>query len=121
MKNKVIYWHLLGWLVYAGYEFLGVFVNSKTLTRIGIWLTISLLLIRVVEFYVCYLVVYPRFLRSGRAGQLAGALTGVVALYIGSRALIEEVIYLPCWDFITTATARVWATTSSTTPTSPAR
>ncbi len=93
MTKTTFRWHLLGWLVYAGYETLGVFVNSKALTSIGLWLTLSLLIIRVVEFYVCYLVVYPRLLRSGHAVRLAAALAGVVALYIGSRALIEEVLY----------------------------
>jgi hypothetical protein len=86
-------WHILGWLLYAGYEFLGVFLHHRAGLRIGLWLTASVLLIRLVEFYLCYLVVYPRFLRSGQALQLAAALLGVLALYIGTRALIEEVIY----------------------------
>ncbi len=93
LAKSTLRWHVLGWLLYGGYEFLGVFVNAKALTRISIWLTISLLLIRMVEFYLCYLMVYPRFFRSGRALQLTVALLGVVACYIGSRALIEEVLY----------------------------
>ncbi|MCI1189037.1 histidine kinase [Hymenobacter sp. DH14] len=93
MKNKVIRWHILGWLLYSSYELLGVFLHNRAHLRIALWLTASILFIRFIEFYLCYLVVYPRLLRSGRGPQLVGALAGVVALYIGARALIEEVIY----------------------------
>jgi len=93
LTKSALRWHVLGWLLYGGYEFLGVFLHHKAGLRIGIALTASVLVIRFVEFYLCYLVVYPRLLRPGRAPQLAGALLGVLALYIGARALIEEVIY----------------------------
>ncbi|OUJ71135.1 sensor histidine kinase [Hymenobacter crusticola] len=93
MKNKLVYWHILGWLLYSGYEFLGVFLHNRARLRIALWLTASILFIRFMEFYLCYLVVYPRLLRSGRGPQLVAALAGVLALYIGLRALIEETIY----------------------------
>ena len=93
MKIKFVYWHILGWLAYSGYEVVGVFLHSRPTTRIALWLTFSILFIRLVEFYLCYVVVYPRLLRSGRGPELMGALAGVLAFYIGLRALIEEVIY----------------------------
>ena len=93
LTKSALRWHVLGWLLYGGYEFLGVFLHHQAGLRIGLWLTVSVLFIRFVEFYLCYLVVYPRLLRSGRAPQLAAALLVVLALYIGARALIEEVIY----------------------------
>ena len=94
MNKYSIRWHLLGWLAYAGYETAGKFVeHSTTPLRIKLWLAVSFVLIRLVEFYVCYLLVYPRFLRAGRTGALAAALGGVVVLYMGLRAFIEEVIY----------------------------
>jgi two-component system LytT family sensor kinase len=92
MKNKLVYWHLVGWLLYGGYQFLGVLLHSTHL-RTSLWLTTSILIIRIIEFYLCYLVVYPRLLRSGRALQLVAALMGVLTLYICLRALIEEVIF----------------------------
>ena len=92
LTKSALRWHILGWLLYSGYEFLGVALHSKHL-RISLWLTASILFIRFIEFYLCYLVVYPRLLRSGRGPQLVGALAGVVALYIGLRALIEEAIF----------------------------
>ncbi|WP_022825483.1 sensor histidine kinase [Hymenobacter norwichensis] len=91
--KPTLHWHVLGWLLYSGYQIWGVFLHPQASLRIGLWLTCSMLLIRFVEFYLCYLVVYPRLLRSGRALQLIAALLGVIASYIGLRALIEEVIY----------------------------
>ncbi|MFC6224140.1 sensor histidine kinase [Hymenobacter artigasi] len=93
LTKSALRWHVLGWLLYGGYEFLGVFMHHQAGLRIGLWLTASVLFIRFAEFYLCYLVVYPRLLRSGRAPQLVATLLGVLALYIGARALIEEVIY----------------------------
>ncbi|MBG8554882.1 sensor histidine kinase [Hymenobacter guriensis] len=93
MKDKFIYWHILGWLAYAGYELLGVFVQQKSWSHISLILMLSFLLFRLIEFYLCYLVVYPRLLRPGRTGLLATALAGVVALFIGMRYGVEEVLF----------------------------
>ncbi|MGY3088877.1 two-component system LytT family sensor kinase [Hymenobacter sp. UYAg731] len=93
LTKSALRWHVLGWLLYGSYEFLGVFLHPGGHLRISLWLMASILFIRFIEFYLCYLVVYPRLLRSGRGPQLVAALLGVLALYIGARALIEEVIY----------------------------
>ena len=93
LTKSALRWHLLGWLLYSGYQFLGVLLHGQAHLRIGLWLTASMLFIRMVEFYLCYLVVYPRLLRAGHAGRLIVALVGVSALYIGMRALIEELIF----------------------------
>ena len=93
LTKSALRWHVLGWLLYGGYEFLGVLLHQKKHLDMVLWVTFSGLLIGIAEFYLCYLVVYPRLLRSGCAPQLAAALLGVLALYIGARALIEEVIY----------------------------
>jgi two-component system LytT family sensor kinase len=87
-------WHLLGWLAYAGYEVVGKFLEHSTPPlRMRLWLGASLLLVQMVGFYWCYLLVYPRFLRAGRTAALAAALGGVIALFTGVRAFIDEVIY----------------------------
>ena len=92
LTKSTLRWHLLGWLLYGGYQFLDVFLHSKHL-RISLWLTGSFVLIRMVEFYLCYLVVYPRFLRAGQTGPLLAALSGVMAMFIASRFLLEEVLF----------------------------
>lgn len=86
-------WHLLGWLLYGSYEFIGVFLHYRAHLYKSLLLTLSLLLVGIAEFYFCYLVVYPRLLRAGRGLRLAAALVGVLAGFIGARALIEEVLY----------------------------
>ena len=85
--------HLLCWLAFASYELLGVFVDGGAPLRIALWMILSTLARAMFEFYLCYLVVFPRLLRPGRAPALVGALLGVMALYIGLRYGIEEVLY----------------------------
>lgn len=94
MKIYSIRWHILGCLAYASYEVVSSFLKHSTAPlRLQLWLTASFLLLRLVTFYLCYLVVFPRFLRAGRRGALAAALVGVVAVFIAMRAIIEEVLY----------------------------
>lgn len=94
MNKQINRWYVLGWLAYASYEFTGIVVHrSHVSLDKRLWLTASVLLIRFIEFSLCYYVVYPRLLRPGSTGALAAALAGVVALYIGLRAVVEEVFY----------------------------
>lgn len=94
MNKYSIRWHLLGWLAYAGYEVSGKFLEHSTIPlRIKLWLAVSFILIRLVEFYVCYLLVYPRFLRAGSTGALAAALGGGSALH--GAACLYRGSYLP--------------------------
>lgn len=93
LPKSTLRWHPLGWLLYSGYEFLDVFLHRRAGLRPDIWLVGSFLLVMLVAFYLCYLVVYPRFLRAGRTGALVAALGGVVALFAGMRYLIEEIIF----------------------------
>ena len=94
MKKHALIWHLAGWLAYAGYEVAGCFVEpGQVPLNVAVPLTLSTVLLRVVEFYLCYLLIFPRLLRPDRAGALVGALLGAVALYIGLRYGIEEVLF----------------------------
>ncbi|WP_019947428.1 sensor histidine kinase [Hymenobacter aerophilus] len=89
----IFFWHLLGWFFYGGYNLLGLFIGRNSPTPQALWFNGSMLLIRILEFYLCYLVIYPRLLRPGRGWSLVGAVLGVVALFIGLRAFIEEVLF----------------------------
>ncbi|MFD2784873.1 sensor histidine kinase [Hymenobacter rubripertinctus] len=104
-----VYWHLLGWFFYGGYNLLGLVIGRNSPTSKAVWFNGSMLFIRILEFYLCYRVVYPRLLRPGRGWSLAGALLGVVALFIGLRALIEEVIFPAVLGFRNyTPDTKVW-------------
>ncbi|MBD2769152.1 histidine kinase [Hymenobacter sp. BT664] len=93
MIKKTRHLHVLGWLVYASYQLLGVFLQRKPPLRVFLWLSLSFLVVQFIEFYLCYLVVYPRFLRTGRPLKLVAALAGIVALFIGLRYRLEQVLY----------------------------
>ena len=94
MKKNTLLWHLAGWLAYAGYEVAGCFVEpGRVPLGMAVTLTLSTVGLRLVEFYLCYLLIFPRLLRPGRAVALVAALLGAVALYIGLRFGIEEVLF----------------------------
>ena len=93
LTKSTLRWHVSAWLLYSGYEFLDVFLHHRTGLRIGLWLIASFLVVILVAFYLCYLVVYPRFLQAGRTGALVAALGGVVVLFAGMRYLIEEILF----------------------------
>ncbi|WP_052732600.1 sensor histidine kinase [Hymenobacter terrenus] len=93
MTKNTRHLHLLGWLAYASYELLGHFVQQKLPLRVHLWLSLSFLVVQATEFYLCYLVVFPRFLRTSQPLKLVAALAGVMALFIGLRYSLEEVLY----------------------------
>ena len=94
MKKTTFLWHLAGWLAYAGYEVAGCFVEpGRVPLAVGIPLTLNTVGLRLVEFYLCHLLIFPHLLRPGRAVALVAALLGAGALYIGLRFGIEEVLF----------------------------
>lgn len=95
--QKIFRWHVLAWLAFAIYSLLGgVFEGHPrqglALTK-WLWLMSSFLTARIIVFYFCYLVVYPRLLRVGRLPHLLLGLGVAALLFAGVRAGIEEVIY----------------------------
>lgn len=86
--------HLLGWLAYGTYVWVGAYLDQwhPLSWQMG-WLLLSMLVMRGLEFYGCYRLVFPRLLRPGRIPALVAALLGVIGLYIGVRYGIEEVLY----------------------------
>ncbi|GAB3825725.1 sensor histidine kinase [Hymenobacter jeollabukensis] len=96
--KSALRWHVLLWLAYVGYVLLGDWLlfepkpGGSTLTT-KLWLQASFLTARMVAFYCCYLLVYPRWLHPGRLPRLALGLLGAVLLFAGTRALLEEALY----------------------------
>ena len=58
-----------------------------------------MMLLYMVEFYLCYLVVFPRLLRPGHYPALMTALLGVACLFIGLRYGIEEALFRAVFGF----------------------
>lgn len=93
MENvkKTIAIHVLCWLLLLSYFYLGQLLeNGSRLSYFGY----SMSFVQIVEFYLCYLWVYPRFMRKGKLPQLAGGILVTMAAFIALRYLIEEVLYL---------------------------
>lgn len=84
-------WHVLAWLAVAGYLLLGDYLFGQASYR-GLWFRSSFLLASISEFYACYLLLYPRLLRSGNLRWLALGLLGVVLLFTGVRYGLDEVL-----------------------------
>lgn len=92
MRKKEINYHIIGWSVYLLYIIVGEFFET---TRSNMPLfTYSFLAVKIIEFYVCYLWVYPRFLNKGKIPQLIGGIAVGILSFTIARYLIEEVAYL---------------------------
>jgi two-component system LytT family sensor kinase len=91
MRKKELYYHIIGWSVYLLYSIAGEFFEA---TRSGMPIfNYSFIFVKIIEFYVCYLWVFPRFLNKGKIPQLIGGIAVGMLSFIASRYLVEEVIY----------------------------
>lgn len=91
MRKKEIYYHIAGWLLYIIYLVIGYFIQSPgkpvSVFNYSIWL------IKLAEFYFCYLWVYPKFLYKGKPLQLAGGIIAALLGFVVLRYLVEEVLF----------------------------
>ncbi|NII81482.1 MULTISPECIES: sensor histidine kinase [unclassified Pedobacter] len=94
---KIISIHILCWLLVLGYFYGGYLIDGTTFSKAA--LNISMNFIQLIEFYICYLWVYPRFLKKNKLPQLIGGILFTIAVFIALRYLIEEVLYLKWLGF----------------------
>ncbi|RZL52739.1 MAG: histidine kinase, partial [Pedobacter sp.] len=98
MKNtKVILIHILCWLLILAYQYSGYLIESAGFVSIA--LGVSMTIVQIVEFYICYLWVYPNYLKKGKIPQLILGLIFTLAVFIALRYLIEEILYLQWFGF----------------------
>jgi two-component system LytT family sensor kinase len=98
--KKFLRWHVLAWMAYFGYVVLGGLLfpaaaghNRHLSLAQNLWLGVSFLVARIVTFYFCYLLVFPRTLRAGRVPLLALGLVAAGVVSTGVRAALEEGLY----------------------------
>jgi len=96
-KTKVILIHIFCWLLILCYQYSGYLIESASFG--SILLGVSMTIIQIVEFYICYLWVYPSYLKKGKIPQLVLGLIFTLAVFIALRYLIEEVLYLKWFGF----------------------
>lgn len=93
MRHRRVYLHGLGWLAYGCYLWLGAVLGGKSM-RQSLWLTASFVGVGALVFYVCYHLIFGRVGQLGRRGVgVWAALSGMVALFVGLRYAIEEILY----------------------------
>jgi len=98
MKNtKVIFIHLLCWVLILTYQYSGYLIESASFVSIA--LGVSMTIIQIVEFYICYLWVYPKYLKKGEIPQLVLGVIFALGVFIALRFLIEEILYLKWFNF----------------------
>ncbi|WP_051691816.1 sensor histidine kinase [Pedobacter borealis] len=95
--TKTISIHILCWLLVLGYFYGGAIIEGVTLRQSAF--SISMNFIQLIEFYICYLWVYPKFLKKNKTPQLISGIIFTIAIFIGLRYLIEEVLYLKWFGF----------------------
>lgn len=95
--TKTISIHILCWLLVLGYFYGGAIIEGVTLRQSAF--SISMNFIQLIEFYICYLWVYPKFLKKNKTPQLISGVIFTIAIFIGLRYLIEEVLYLKLFGF----------------------
>lgn len=89
--------HILCWILVLGYFYGGYLIDGTTFSKAA--LNISMNFIQVIEFYICYLWVYPKFLKKNKVLQLIGGILFTIGVFIALRYLIEEVLYLKWFGF----------------------
>ncbi|WP_162426511.1 sensor histidine kinase [Pontibacter pudoricolor] len=90
-QYKKMGWHLLGWSLLIGYALSGYFIYEWDYRVL--LLTLSQIFLYMVQFYVCYLLLFPLWLRYRHWFVLAPGIMGVMVLYICLRYLVEEVLF----------------------------
>lgn len=91
MTKKEIYYHIIGWSLYWLYLLFGnafIFKPSKFPV-----FDYSITFVKMVEFYILYSWIYPRFLNKGKIPQLIAGILFAIACFILIRFLLEEVAF----------------------------
>lgn len=90
-KKKTIAIHILCWLIFLAYFYLGYFIGERTNDN-GLYFGVTIDIVHIVEFYICYLWVFPSYLKRSTLFQLIGGILFALAVFIGLRYLIEEIL-----------------------------
>ena len=84
--------HIICWTVILGYLYGGYILKEVSFSAAA--LEISINVIQIVEFYICFLWVFPNYLKRDKIIQLIAGVIVAMAAFIALRYLIEEVLYL---------------------------
>jgi two-component system LytT family sensor kinase len=90
-KIPVFLIHIICWSAFLAYSFGPYFTDFKGFHSIA--LNISITVVQIIQFYVCFLWVYPNFLKRNKIPQLLGGMFIGLLTFIFFRYGIEEMFY----------------------------
>lgn len=91
MKKKEIYYHIIGWTLYLLYIIVGDLIYPAPFLK-QIW-SYSITFVKIIEFYILYLYVYPKFLNKEKIPQLLCGILFALTCFVLIRFLLEEVAF----------------------------
>lgn len=91
-KKQVILIHVVACIVYTAYEIIGYFIRVDA-KPLHLYLGLSFAFVRIVQFYYCYLLIFPLFGTKNKLAKLTIGLLSAFALFIILRYTIEEVLF----------------------------
>lgn len=96
-KIKVVSIHILCWVLVLGYFYGGDFLKGINFQQQAFGYSINF--VQLIEFYICYLWIYPYYLKRGKTIQLIAGILFVIVVFIALRYLLEEILYLHWFGF----------------------
>lgn len=90
--SRIVLIHIICWTVFLAYQYGGYILKKASFYDAAFDTSMSL--IQIIEFYICFLWVYPNYLKRGKIVQLILGVTVAMAAFIFLRYAIEEVLYL---------------------------
>ncbi len=96
-KNKILAIHIACLLIYLIYIYIGQVVHETPAPTS--YFSYTIFVAHFAEFYVCYLWVFPNFLKRGMFFQLIAGLGIAMAVFIALRYLLEQVVILHFFGF----------------------
>ncbi|QCR21868.1 sensor histidine kinase [Pontibacter sp. SGAir0037] len=97
VTQKKIGLHLLGWTLYIGYTVLGYFLYNWDYKIL--LLNLSQDLLHLVEFYLCYLLVFPLWMKKRNWLIVLFGVAGIMLVYTTLRYTVEEVLFQAFFGF----------------------
>jgi two-component system, LytTR family, sensor kinase len=91
-RKQIIAIHILAWAVYTAYEAIGYFIRLDA-KPLHLYLGLSFTFVRLVQFYFCYLLIFPLYGRRDKMLKLILGIVSGLALFIVLRYVIEEMLF----------------------------
>lgn len=97
-RTGAVFIHILCWTLILLYRY-GGYLLKDNLTFTAASFDISMIVVQIVEFYFCYLLIFPKFMKRKTIPLFILGILSALVLFAGLRYLIEEVIYLALFNF----------------------